>query len=315
MMNILEVCVPTWLPAGQTLATLGPANPQYWHLIVEAKKLAFIDLYNYNSDPRTWTSSQWTLFNKLISKDYAATLCGKVNPNGPAFTPGPTYNGDTGAGDTIYLTTADRWGNMVSWVNSNYTGFGSGITIPGYGFVLNSRLGQFTLKATHPNAIAPHKRPYDTISCGFVMKDGKPLMTLGLMGGDQQVQGHAQMLVNILDLGANLQASTDMARFRHDEVSNIWSLESQLYNLLGETLHTQYGHNVQSVSGSPVGGYQAIMFTPDPAEPGSDFDYHHGWHGRGWEDVGKGLIGHGKPINGFYRAGSDHRKDGGAVGW
>ncbi len=312
MMNILEVCVPTWI-GPKTLADLGPANPQYWHLIVEAKKLAFIDLYDYNSDPRTWTASQQQLFKKLITKEYAATLCGKVKPNGPAFTPGPTYNTDA-SGDTIYLTTADRWGNMVSWVNSNYTGFGTGITIPGYGFVLNSRLAQFTLNPNHPNAIAPHKRPYDTISCGFVTKDGKPLMTLGLMGGDMQVQGHAQMLVNILDLGANLQASTDMARFYHNEVPNTLALESQLYNLVGTALKNIYGHNVSSTGGSSVGGYQAIMFTPDPNEPAPDLDDH--GQGHAWGNVGKDLLSGGEPsINGFYRAGSDHRKDGGAVGW
>ncbi len=297
LMNILDVCTPEWIP-GQTLANLGPANPQYWHLIVEAKKLAYIDLYNYNSDPRFWTENQQQLFKKLISKEYASSLCGKVNPNGPAFTPGPTYNGDTGAGDTIYLTTADRWGNMVSWINSNYMGFGSGVTIPGYGFVLNCRLGQFTLNPNHPNKIEPHKRPYDTISCGFVMKDGKPLMTLGLMGGDMQVQGHEQMLVNMLDLGANLQASTDMARYYHQEIQNKLNLETQLFNLVGAALRDKYGHKVAPVTGSDVGGYQAIMFEPSPAY-----------------DSDSALGGGVKPINGFYRAGSDHRKDGEAVGW
>jgi gamma-glutamyltranspeptidase/glutathione hydrolase len=314
MMNILEVCVPKWI-GPKTLADLGPANPQYWHLIVEAKKLSFIDLYDYNSDPRTWSASQQQLFKKLISKEYAATLCGKVNPNGPAFTPGPTYNTDP-SGDTIYLTTADRWGNMVSWVNSNYTGFGTGITIPGYGFVLNSRLAQFTLDPNHPNRIEPHKRPYDTISCGFVMKDGQPLMTLGLMGGDMQVQGHGQMLVNILDLGANLQASTDMARFYHNEVPNTLGLETQLYNLVGATLKSTYGHNVSLVTGSSVGGYQAIMYVPDLEESDSAYSGHHKWYWPTWGHEGEGIPGADvKPINGFYRAGSDHRKDGGAVGW
>ena len=305
LMNILEACVPTWI-GPKTLSDLGPANPQYWHLIVEAKKLSFIDLYNYNSDPRFWTASQQALFTKLISKPYAATLCGKVNPNGPAFTPGPTANVNP-SGDTIYLTTADKWGNMVSWINSNYTGFGSGVAIPGYGFVINSRLAQFTLNPNHPNAIAPHKRPYDTISAGFVMQNGVPLMTLGLMGGDMQVQGHMQMLVNILDLGANLQASTDMARFYHNEVPNTLALESQLFNLVGAALKNTYGHNVSSTGGSAVGGYQAIMFTPDPTETGTQGYIQPHW----WYPVGGGMT----PVNGSYRAGTDHRKDGEAVGW
>ncbi len=302
ILNILEVCVPTWIP-GKTLADLGPANPQYWHLLVEAKKLAFIDLYNYNSDPRTWDAKQQQLFQKLISKEYAATLCKKVQPNGPAFTPAPTVNLKRDA-DTIYLTTADRWGNMVSWVNSNFTLFGTGVTIPGYGFVLNSRGAQFTLNPDHPNAIAPHKRPYDTISAGFVMKDGRPLMTFGVMGGDMQPQGHAQVLVNMLDLGANVQAATDMARFYHNEVSNKLYLESQLYDLplqsgttMGAALRAM-GHDVSLTNGGAVGGYQAIMFTPDPNEPAPRM-----------------APGDQTPINGFYRAGSDHRKDGEAVGW
>jgi gamma-glutamyltranspeptidase/glutathione hydrolase len=321
ILNILEVCVPGWLQqAGRTeksLADLGPASPLYWHLMVEAKKLGYIDLYNYNSDPRTWTPSQHQLFKKILSKEYAATLCGKVNPNGPAFTPAPEYNNANGEGDTIYGTTADRWGNMVSWVNSNYTGFGSGVTIPGYGFVLNSRMGQFTLDPKHPNRIVPGKRPYDTISAGFAMKDGKPLMTFGVMGGDMQPQGHQQVLVNVLDLGANLQAATDMARFYHQEVQNTLSLETELFKLMDGKLGNAdgtvgYGHKIRSVTGGSVGGYQAIMFVPDPGEPEPEFE--HG-HGHAWGDVGKGLLGHDKPINGFYQAGSDHRKDGGAVGW
>jgi gamma-glutamyltranspeptidase/glutathione hydrolase len=317
MMNILEVCVPKWI-GPKTLADLGPTNPQYWHLIVEAKKLAYIDLYGANSDPRFWTPAHKTLFNQVISKSYAATLCGKVNPNGPAIAPGPAGYADS-LGDTIYLTTADRWGNMVSWVNSNYTGFGTGVGIPGYGFVLNSRAAQFTLDPNHVNRIEPHKRPYDTISAGFVMKDGQPLMTLGLMGGDMQVQGHAQMLVNIIDLGANLQASTDMARFYHNEVPNTLGLETQLYNLLGSTLQNTYGHKVSSVTGSSVGGYQAIMFVPDPEESDSGYSGHHKWnkwHWPTWGHEDEGIPGADvKPIDGFYRAGSDHRKDGGAVGW
>jgi gamma-glutamyltranspeptidase/glutathione hydrolase len=343
LMNILEVCVPGWIEtargvSGKTLAYLGPTDPLYWHLFVEAKKLSFIDLYSYNSDPRTWTppsKMSMTLFNTLISKDHANSLCSKVNPNGPALKPSPidppTGTGVTEKveGDTIYLTTADRWGNMVSWVNSNYSGFGSGITIPGYGFVLNNRMAQFTLWPDHPNDIAPHKRPYDTISAGFVMKDGKPLMTLGLMGGDMQVQGHAQMLVNILDLGANLQASTDMARFYHDEVdttsshdpTGTLSLERDLYNLVPPGYSQKMadilkglGHHMSSSAGASVGGYQAIMFTPDPNEPAPDLDDH--GQGNAWGNVGKDLLTGGEPsINGFYRAGSDHRKDGEAVGW
>ncbi len=320
LMNILEACVPVWSP-GKSLAQLGPTNPLYWHLLVEAKKLASVDLYDFNSDPRTWSPYQWTMYYRVTSKPYAATLCSRVSPTGPAFTPTPSYNGTvaaavpgvnttfTGLGDTIYLTTADRWGNMVSWVNSNYSGFGSGITIPGYGFVINDRAGQFTLDPTHPNHIAPGKRPYNTISAGFVMQNDLPLLTLGLMGGDMQVQGHAQMLINMLELGANPQASTDMARFYHNEVPNTLGLESQLYNLVGSTLKNTYKHNVSSVNGGSVGGYQSIMFILDENAPVPEYNDH------GRRNEAKDILETPPPVNGFYRGGTDHRKDGEAVGW
>ena len=117
-----------------------------------------------------------------------------------------------------------------------------------------------------PNVIAPHKRPFNTLSAGFVMRNNRPLMTVTLMGGDMQAQGIAQVLVNVLDLGANLQAATDMARFRHNQVPNVLSLESRLFGLVGAQLQAM-GHTVQSIDGTNVGGYQAIMFTPDPSAP------------------------------------------------
>ena len=113
------------------------------------------------------------------------------------------------------LSAADDDGNMVSWVNSNYALFRSGITVPGYGFILHDRGALFSLDPKSPNAIAPHKRPFNMLASGFVMKDAAPLMTITLMGGDMQAQGHAQALVSLFDLGANLQAAADMARFHH----------------------------------------------------------------------------------------------------
>jgi gamma-glutamyltranspeptidase / glutathione hydrolase len=274
ILNILEVCVPKWAP-GQTLATLGPANPKYWHLFVEAKKLAFNDLYAFNADP----NFSKVPLERLLSKAHAAALCGKVDPNRATVTQaGGNAKSD---GDTIVLSTADRFGNMVAWVNSLYDGFGSGITVPGYGLTLHDRGGLFTLDPQSPNAIEPHKRPYNTLSAGFVMRDNKPLMTVTLMGGDVQAQGIAQVLVNILDLGANVQAASDMARFRHTQVPNTLMMESQLAELVGAQLKAM-GHNVKSIDGTPMGGFQAIMVAPD---------------------------------SGVYRAGSDHRKDGQAVGY
>jgi gamma-glutamyltranspeptidase / glutathione hydrolase len=302
ILNILEVCVPQWVP-GQTLASLGPTSPEYWHLMIEAKKLGYADLTFYNADP----DFEAIPLAKLVSKPYAASLCGKVDPLHASDTrPGP---GDVGG--TIVMSTADRWGNMVAFVNSNWTGFGSGITVPGYGFLLHSRARQFTLDPNSANLIAPHKRPYNTLASGFVMKDGKPLMTLGLMGGDMQAQGHAQTLVNIIDLGANLQAATDMARFHHDQVANEVDLESQLYNLVGPSLIAM-GHNAVTSNGGSVGGFQAIMFTADPNAaqappgPGSACKGDAAAHNPNCPL---------QPIKGFYRAGSDHRKDGAAVGY
>ncbi len=286
MLNILQQCVPVWTP-GQTLAMLGPSDPTYWHLVVEAKKLAYRDLYAHNADP-TFTPVPVAT---LLSTSHAQSLCGLVDPHrASAATPGTPVDA---SGDTIVLSTADRWGNMVSWVNSNYAAFGSGLTVPGYGFILHNRGALFTLNPKSPNAIAPHKRPYNTLSAGFVMRDHRPLMTVTLMGGDMQAQGIAQVLLNVLDLGANLQAATDMARFYHNQVPNVLGLESRLFALVGRQLQGM-GHTVQ-VS-SEVGGYQAIMFTPLASAPPAP---------------GDGA----QPIRGFYRAGSDHRKDGQAVGY
>ena len=159
------------------------------------------------------------------------------------------------------MSTADRWGNMVAFVNSNWGGFGSGITVPGYGFLLHNRAQQFTLDPNSPNLIEPHKRPYNTLASGFVMKDGKPMMTIGLMGGDMQAQG-MRSLVNIIDLGANLRLQR-MARFHHDQVANVVDLESQLFNIVGGPLKAM-GHNAVTSNGGSVGGFQAIMFTADP---------------------------------------------------
>ncbi len=289
MLSILDACVPKWAP-GQSLASLGPANPKFWHLMVETKKLAYADLYRYNADPNFAAVP----LAMLLSKSHAESVCGKVDPD-RASIPGPAGQAD-GTGDTIVLSAADSEGNMVSWVNSNFTAFGSGVTVPGYGFVLHNRGALFTLDPKSPNVIAPHKRPFNTLSAGFVMRDGQPVMTVTLMGGDMQAQGHAQALVNVLDLGANVQASADMARFRHSQIPNELWLESNLYNRVGAQLGAM-GHTVKSINGADVGGVQSIMFTLDSAASAaasSGFD---------------------PRVNGFYRGGSDHRKDGQVAGW
>jgi gamma-glutamyltranspeptidase/glutathione hydrolase len=287
MLNILQACVPRWAP-GQTLASLGPKSPEYWHLLIEAKKLAYADLYRYNADPDFVSIP----LSQLLSESYAASLCGKVDPARASST-GPHGNFEL-SGDTIVLSTADSAGNMVSWVNSNFSAFGSGITVPGYGFLLHNRGGLFTLDPKSPNVIEPHKRPFNTLAAGLVLRGGIPLMTVTLMGGDMQAQGHAQLLVDVLDLGANIQAAADMARFRHSQLPNTVELEAPLYDLVGEKLRAM-GHTVMSVDGSDMGGVQSILFDPLGNSAGSDGS---------------------KPaVNGYYRAGSDFRKDGQGVGW
>src|SRR6202522_4465619 len=258
-MNILEACVPVWYP-GKTLDSLGPTSPLYWHAQIETKKLAYADLYAYNADPNVVSVPVAV----KTSKAYAASLCSKVNPPA-ASTPGPPSFDTSPTGDTIAMSVSDRWGNMVSWINSNFSGFGSGITVPAYGFILHNRGGLFTLDPHSPNVIEPHKRPYNTLSAGFVMQAGLPLMTVTLMGGDMQAQGHAQLLVDVLDLGANMQAAADMARFRHSQVSNELTLEAPLYDEVGAALALM-GHTVKSVNGEDVGGVQSIMFVPAAGE-------------------------------------------------
>jgi len=270
MMNILEVCAPK---QGFDIKTVGPRSPKYWHLLVEAKKLAYADLERYVGDP----GFSKIPVERLISKAYANEQCAKINP-AKAATPATAPIPD---GGTAYIVTADKEGNMVSFIYSVYSYFGSSVTIPGYGFLLNNRGAQFSLDPKSPNVIEPNKRPFHTIIPGFVMKDGQPITAFGLMSGDQQSQGHAQVLANMIDFGANVQAASDAARFNHNQRTNRLSLEPELFNLIGAEMKAM-GHDVVSATGSSMGGYQAI-----------------------YRD----------PVTGLLHGGSDHRKDGIAIGY
>jgi len=282
-LNLLAACVP----AGKGgLADLGPTSPLYWHYLVETKKLAFADLERFNADPRFAPPP----VDRLLSKSYAESLCPRIDPAHAA----PAAHGPDAGGGTIYLAAADRFGNMVSLIYSVYDHMGSGVTVPGYGFVLQDRGALFSLDPASPNLIAPRKRPFHTIIPGFVMKDGAPLMTFGLMGGSMQAQGHVQVLVNLIDLGANVQAASDAARFQHYQRTNTLELETPLYRLLGADLKL-LGHRVEPASGEAMGGYQAIVFAADPAGT----------------RLGRPAV----TTVGVYRAGSDHRRDGAAAGW
>lgn len=244
------------------IAKMGFDSPEYIHHFVEAKKLAFEDRAKFYSD---------TAFNDipvdwLISKEYAQERVQLINPEraGRSYEPGnpPT------TGDTIYLTTADKHGNMVSLIQSNYRGMGSGVTPEGLGFVLQNRGELFALEEGHMNVFEPGKRPFQTIIPAFVTKDGKPLMSYGVMGGATQPQMHAQILINMIDFGMNLQEAGDAPRILHTGSSQptgeimvdggVVSLENGFSNNTRREL-VKMGHRLQEAVG-PYGGYQAIWF-------------------------------------------------------
>lgn len=197
-LNILE---------GWEQARMPQLSSQRLHLVIEALKYAFADVHAYVADPRT--SAVPTA--GLLSKDYAATRRKEIDLVKASTDPKP---GLPGSSDTVYLCAADGNGMMVSFIQSNYMGFGSGIVVPGTGISLQNRGAGFSLTPGHPNEYAPGKRPYHTIIPGFIMKDGTPLGAFGVMGGDMQPQGHLQVVSSIVDYGLNPQAAIDCPRVR-----------------------------------------------------------------------------------------------------
>ena len=244
MLNIAEVCAPK---LGFSLTSSRAVRSDELAPDGRAKKLAYSDLLAKNADPKFANVP----VAQLISKAHAATLCGKINLNAASK---PGIAGGT-EGGTIYMAAADRWGNMVSLVHSVFGVYGSRATVAPYGFVLHNRGSAFSLDPKSPNIVAPRKRPFHTIIAGFVMKDGAPLMAFGNMGGSVQPETHAQHIVNLVDHGMNVQMTTDAARFTHNQNSNVLSLEAALFNLVGAALKAK-GHEVRSVTGGSVGGYQ-----------------------------------------------------------
>ena len=201
MLNLLEP---------HDLKKLGPQSADYWHLFLEAKKIAFADRAKYYADP---------VFAKvpvkeLISKPYALER-GKLFDAAKASTNIPAGDPKLGQAETIYLCVVDKDRNCVSLIQSNYMGFGSGLSAPGTGFGLQNRGCLFSLDEHHANRLEPGKRPFHTIIPGFVTKDGKPWLVFGVMGGDMQPQGHVEVLVNMIDFGMNVQAAGDAPRLEH----------------------------------------------------------------------------------------------------
>ena len=247
-------------------------SPEVLHYITEAKRLAYADVARFYADP-----DFARLPAELLSEEYGRERFALIDPARavPEFGPGePKLEGE---GDTTYLTVVDGNGMMVSLIQSNYRGMGGGLVAPGTGFMFQDRGELFSLDPAHPNAYEPGKRPFHTIIPAFVKKDGKPYMTLGLMGGGMQPQGHVQVLVNIVDYGMNLQEAGDAARLNHDGGRQpTEALEGPSADPLG-TLHVEpgipvatvealrdMGHKVEVVSnGIMFGGYQAIARDPE----------------------------------------------------
>ena len=251
MLNILE---------GFNIAEMGFGSAEYIHLFTEAKKLAFEDRAKYYADP---------LFSaipvqQLISKKYAAERSKLIDREKAAkiFEPGKIE-----AGNTVYLTVADKFGNMVSLIQSNYRGMGSGMCPTGLGFVLQDRGEMFSLEEGHNNVYTPGKRPFHTIIPAFITKNGIPWISFGVMGGDMQPQGQVQIVVNLIDFKMNLQEAGDAPRIHHigsseptgQQMTNggILLLESGFRTEVIQKLMSM-GHTVQWDLGG-YGGYQAIM--------------------------------------------------------
>ena len=258
ILNILE---------GFDIAGMGFGSAEYIHTLVEAKKLAFEDRARFYADMAFADVPVAT----LISKEYAAERRKLIAPDKAARRV-PAGDASLEHGDTIYMTVADSDGNMVSLIQSNYNGMGSGMTPGDLGFVLQNRADLFSLDPDHANVLEPGKRPFHTIIPAFVMKDGKPLMSFGLMGGAMQPQGHAQIIVNMVDFGMNLQEAGDAARVNHKGSSQptgttmtdggVVHLESGFSKETRRRLEAM-GHTL-GPSDHSFGGYQAIMW--DAAE-------------------------------------------------
>ena len=254
MLNILE---------GYDFSKIAFDSAEHVHLFVEAKKLAFEDRAHFYADPDFYKVP----LNWLISKDYAAQRRKLIAPE-HAMKSAAVGEEPTLHGDTIYLATADQWGNMVSLIQSNYRGMGSGMTPPGLGFGLQDRGELFVLKDGFANTYAPGKRPFHTIIPSFITRGGKPWISFGVMGGDMQPQGHVQIVQNLIDWHMNLQEAGDAPRIQHEGSTSPEGQETEMtdggwvdlesgfsYQTVRDLM--QMGHDVRFADG-PYGGYQAI---------------------------------------------------------
>ena len=267
MLNILE---------GYDVAAMGHNSADYLHVLTEAKRIAFADRGAYLADPAHVPA---TVLQTLLSKEYASDRRNQIDLHraAPAHGAGLSF-AHRDLGDTVYLAAADGNGTVISFINSLFDLFGAGLVVPGTGIVLHSRGSGFSLEPEHPNRLAPGKRPLHTLAPAFLMKDGKPLMAFGVTGGDNQAQAHAQVVVNVVDFGMNVQEAGDAARVRHSDAG--LGVESAVDETVRAELRRR-GTPVQDGRGE-MGGYQAAGIHPE---------------------------------TGVLMGGSDPRKDGCALAW
>jgi gamma-glutamyltranspeptidase/glutathione hydrolase len=254
------------------LAALGHNSAAYLHLLIEAKKLAYADLARYVGDPDHLTVPP----SHLLSDAFVAERRRHIDSTRAAARaePGPALT----SSETVYLTVADRDGNMVSFINSLFDEFGSGVVVPGTGFALQDRGAGFTLELGLPNTVAPGKRPFHTLIPAFVTRPGsssaadgtgdEPWMSFGVMGGAMQAQGHVQFLLNMLVFGMDVQQAIDAARFRHLDGTRV-ALEAPIADSVRARL-AALGHEIATERGNPFGGAQAIIRLKKGYVAGSD---------------------------------------------
>ena len=278
MLNILE---------GYDIASMGYGSADYAHVFIEAKKLAFADRARFYADPAMADIP----VEELISKEYGALRRSAIDPRRAARIVEPGDPRALEEGDTIYLCTADDGGNMVSLIQSNYRGMGSGVTPRGLGFCLQDRGQLFSLEEGHPNVYAPSKRPFHTIIPAFLTRDGMPLMAFGVMGGATQPQGHVQIVVNLVDFGMNVQEAGDAPRLLHQGSSQP----------TGERMSDGGRVSIES-------GYGGWGVTRSLRARGHDIAWNVGSFG-GYQGILR------DPANGVYQGASESRKDGHAAGF
>jgi gamma-glutamyltranspeptidase/glutathione hydrolase len=246
---------------GFDLRSMGHNSAAYLHTLIEAKKLAYADIARYVADADHMEIEPEVLLDPV----YLAGRASLIDPNRAADRPDPGRL--VTDSETIYLTVADRHGNMISFINSIYDYFGSGVVVPGTGLMLHNRGAGFTLQDGHPNQIGPRKRPFHTIIPAFVTRDGQPWLSFGVMGGAMQPQGHVQVMLNMIEFGMDPQEAIDAGRFRHFNGLSV-AIES-LDPAVAAELEAM-GHELREAGGGSFGGGQSILKLARGWAAGSD---------------------------------------------